>query len=104
MMDVFVCAHAHEDIKDAIEQISTNPDSKKALIASFISVPLSTKYASAVLVSQNATESEAQLMRNYGCGGSSVKIFHAEKRRYVSNMARLFVLRDGKRNGNLWNL
>jgi len=103
LVELFIWTLNQASVKKAIDDDLTTPGSKiqKALTKRSICIPLSPKHATALLVAQNATESQVQFMRNYGAGAPSLMNVRIEKRRYIANMPKLYIFRDGK---NEWEV
>lgn len=103
IVDVFLWTVAQPEVQSAIEKDMSIDGSpiQKALSRRSISIPLPTKHSSALLLSQNATESKVQFLRNYSSGNPSLHKFRAEKKSYILNMPDLQILRQ---ESNEWEL
>lgn len=95
LVDVFLWLMEQPTIQKAIETDgnTTGSNLQKSFTRRNISLPFTSKHASALLIAERATEASVQFRRSYGSGTPSVKTTRMEKRQYIQNMPQLYILR-----------
>jgi len=101
VVDVYAWAISTNEVQKRIKEdlYTTGSKLQTVLSRNAIPLPLPEKHISSLLISMNATERQVQYLRSYIANIPTVKVFRSEKRRYISNMPELYILRN---NSIVW--